>query len=1249
MPDTPSSSWLSFGIGLITVAFALILMLLLDPWVEMSNAAFLLFFSAVMVSAWCGGGKAGIVATCLSALVNNYFLLHTQYNLSLDISHLVKIGLFVVQGLFFTILCIALRNAKRRDEANLHKLKESEARFKLALSNSDIVVFQQDSNLRYQWIHNPQGATTVEEMLGKSDDDLFPASVAEQLTKIKQGVLDTAVADREEVRVIVCGKVLYYDLLVEPLKVNGRIQGITCVAINITERKQVEQEKAKLRQKLQQANQEKEESLALLNAWLASSPVGLAFLNTELRYVYINEALAAINGLPQSQHIGRIFREILPDWAEQIEPILSRVMQTQEPLLNQEVMGETHPSGVYRCGLVSYYPVCLPDGKLLGVGVTGIDITQQKTTQQALRESEARFRAMFNQAALGMALVSLDGKFLQVNPALCQLVGYSQDELIQMNFQDITHPDDLVTDWNYGLRVLAREISCYSLEKRYIRKDGGIVCINVTSSVVCDEQGEPKYALGIVEDISERKQAQANQNFLVEASTILAASLDYEVTLSNVANLAVPTLADWCIADILQPDWSIKRVAIASAYPQKLQIIAEIQQRYPAGSDSNHPFHPTLLEGKSVFYPELPDSTLVAMAQDETHLQLLQSLGMRSLMVVPLYSHGQIFGVISFVTADSGRKFPTTDLALAEDIARRAATAIDNARLYQETQQAKQAAEMAASRTARLQSITAALSEALTPQQVADVVVNQGIAALGASAGSVVLIEEGTCLKILQAVGYPEAVREGWASFPMTANVPIAEAARTKTAIFLANREILAVQYPEIADIPANTGNCAFACIPLIVEQQTIGVLGLSFATAQVFTEADRRFMLTLAQQCAQAIARAQLYEAEKNARAAAESANRIKDEFLTVLSHELRTPLNPILGWAKLLRTRQHNQVTINQALETIERNAKLQTQLIDDLLDVSRILRGKLQLNISAVDLPTTITAALETVRLAAEAKSIEICTCLDDSVGQVMGDGDRLQQVFWNLLSNAVKFTPPNGQVQVNLQQVGLEAQIQVIDTGKGITPEFLPHVFEYFRQADSKTTRVFGGLGLGLAIVRHFVELHGGTVQADSAGDGQGATFTVRLPLCKNVEDKLLNGESAVEQEEIPDSLLAGVQILLVDDQADVREFFSFALEQYGANVTTAASAMEALNILAHFQSDVLLSDIGMPEMDGYMLLRHIRKLSPQQGGEIPAIALTAYAGEIDYQQALAAGFQKHIPKPAETVELVMAIAQLLGRK
>ena len=404
------------------------------------------------------------------------------------------------------------------------------------------------------------------------------------------------------------------------------------------------------------------------------------------------------------------------------------------------------------------------------------------------------------------------------------------------------------------------------------------------------------------------------------------------------------------------------------------------------------------------------------------------------------------------------------------------------------------------------------------------------------------------------------------------------------------------------------------------------------------------------AERAREAAERQRLLKLEQKARAQAEAANRIKDEFLAVLSHELRSPLNPILGWTNLLRTRRYDEKTTIGALEIIERNAKLLTQLIEDLLDVSRILRGKLSLNISRVNLKSTIEAAIETVRLAAQAKSIQITTVFEPNVEPVSGDGNRLQQVVWNLLSNAIKFTPQGGRVDVRLAMIEHQqsdsqstyAQIEVRDTGKGINPDFLPYVFDYFRQADSTTTRTFGGLGLGLAIVRHMVELHGGTVHAESPGDEQGATFTVRLPLIAT------HLETTRESGQQPDCApeLHGMHILVVDDEADMREFLAFLLEEYGARVTVVASASEALAALEQIEPDLLLSDIGMPDVDGYMLMRQIRAMPPEQGGEIPAIALTAYARDTDQKQVLEAGFQKHLPKPVTPHELVGAIANLV---
>jgi PAS domain S-box-containing protein len=396
-------------------------------------------------------------------------------------------------------------------------------------------------------------------------------------------------------------------------------------------------------------------------------------------------------------------------------------------------------------------------------------------------------------------------------------------------------------------------------------------------------------------------------------------------------------------------------------------------------------------------------------------------------------------------------------------------------------------------------------------------------------------------------------------------------------------------------------------------------------------------------------IEREQLLQQEQIAREAAENANRLKDEFLAVLSHELRSPLNPILGWTRLLQNGKLPPARQNDALATIERNAKLQAQLIEDLLDISRIMQGKLALTAAPVSLAFVIAAAVETVRLAADAKSIQITLDLDPDVAPVSGDAARLQQVVWNLLSNAVKFTDSGGQVTVQLRRVTAAgdlgkamAQIRVSDTGQGISPQFLPHVFESFRQADGSTTRSFGGLGLGLAIVRQLVALHGGTVKAESSGEQQGATFLVQLP---TLQASLIALEPTQAQA-TSDMHLQKVQILLVDDDTDTRKFEAFLLEQQGATVLATASGSEALQALDRSLPDVIISDIGMPDIDGYTLMQQIRSRPPAQGGTIPALALTAYAAEVDQQKALQAGYQKHLTKPLEPAQLIQAIIALL---
>jgi PAS domain S-box-containing protein len=396
---------------------------------------------------------------------------------------------------------------------------------------------------------------------------------------------------------------------------------------------------------------------------------------------------------------------------------------------------------------------------------------------------------------------------------------------------------------------------------------------------------------------------------------------------------------------------------------------------------------------------------------------------------------------------------------------------------------------------------------------------------------------------------------------------------------------------------------------------------------------------------------REQLLESERAARSEAERLSHMKDEFLATLSHELRTPLNAILGWAALLRQHAVQPDERERGLETIERNARAQAQIINDLLDMSRIVSGKLHLEVQPIQLHEVIAAAIETVRPSAEARHIRLQSMLDSSIGLTRGDPNRLQQVLWNLLTNAVKFTPPGGRIQVILERVNSHVEIVVEDDGLGIKAEFLPYVFDRFRQADASTTRRFGGLGLGLSIVRNLVEMHGGTVRVKSPGENLGSTFVVALPVSvvESEPDRrrrvLQTEQLKVEEIELP--RLAGATILVVEDEPDTRLLMTRILEERDARVLGASNAADALSVMASNKVDLLISDIGMPRMDGYQLIEQVRALDRQRKGPLPAIAVTAYARPEDRQRSLLAGYQTHIAKPLEARELVAAVASLLS--
>jgi PAS domain S-box-containing protein len=664
-----------------------------------------------------------------------------------------------------------------------------------------------------------------------------------------------------------------------------------------------------------------------------------------------------------------------------------------------------------------------------------------------------------------------EGRADYYNQRWYEYTGFPPGETPDLGSSGAVHPEDLPAArerWNEAAAAGAT----FECELRIRRGSDGSFRWHLARAVpLRDAGGRIVKWFGTSTDIDDRKRTEEAQRFLAEASEVLVSSLDYEATLAGLARLVVPRLADWCSIDMLTEERTLRRLAVVHEDPAKVALVRELEQRYPPALNDREGVAKVVRTGEPEIYPNVPEELLALVARDSEHLRILRELGLRSAMVVPLAAQGRAIGAITLVSAESGRRYSRADLPFVEDLAHRAALAIENARLYREAQEV-----------------------------------------------------------------------------------------------------------------------------------------------------------------------------------------NRLKDEFLATLSHELRTPLTAVLGWTRLLGTGQLDEATARRAMDTIERNAQSQVQLIDDILDVSRIIRGKLRLNVRAVELAPVIESAVDSVRPAAEAKGIRLHVVLDRQAGPVSGDPDRLQQVVWNLLSNAIKFTPKDGRVQVLLARADSQLEITISDTGQGIAPEFLPYVFDRFRQADPTTTRAHGGLGLGLAIVRHLVELHGGQVRAESAGAGRGATFRVVLPLlAMQAAGSRPPAERRAAAQAGPNGFpldcppeLAGLRVLICEDDADSRELLIAVLRQCEAEVLAVARAADALDALDAWRPDVLVSDIEMPDEDGYALIRKVRARAPERGGQIPAAALTAYARSEDRMRALVAGFQIHVPKPVEPAELVTVVASLAGR-
>jgi signal transduction histidine kinase/CheY-like chemotaxis protein len=551
-----------------------------------------------------------------------------------------------------------------------------------------------------------------------------------------------------------------------------------------------------------------------------------------------------------------------------------------------------------------------------------------------------------------------------------------------------------------------------------------------------------------------------------------------------------------------------------------------------------------------------------------------------------------------------------------------------------------------AARTSRLHGLTAALSESVTVNAVAQAVVHQGKIVVGATTGEVMLLaDSGTHLDTL----FSEALQEGDGPAPplrLDPGLCATQAVETRQPVFVGSFGEWQERYSRSAAMAADGGFVSSATLPLLVEGRPIGVLAFYFTLPVNFDKSYRALLVSVAQHCAQALDRARLYESAQRARADAEAANRLKDEFVSIVSHELRTPLNAILGWTSMLQRGSLDAPVSARALQSIHDNAARQTRLIDELLDFSRIIAGRTRLDLEELDLRDLIRGVVESIFPSAAANGLDLQLSPIPPV-IVYGDLRRLEQVFLNLLSNAVKFTPSGGRVSLEASAVEGFVDVRVVDNGAGIEPEFLPFAFDRFRQADSTTTRNHGGLGLGLSIARQLVEAHHGTIQVQSEGKGRGSTFIVRLPIAGFGMER---AESGIRTAEPPvpsvSPRLDGVRVLIVDDEPETREIMAHELQGCGAEVSEAASVSDALEILEATEMDVLLADVAMPNEDGYSLIRKVRSSTAPRIAAIPAAAVTAHAREDERTQALAAGFHVHLAKPVEPAVLARTVEKLV---
>jgi PAS domain S-box-containing protein len=1101
-------------IAVLSVGASVLSTFALWPFNQPVRLAF--FYAAVVVSTLYGGLRSGLLAIALAVVASGYFFFTPAYSFNIGVTAYIQLGVFVAVTLLIALMIERGRRAESR-------LALSERRFRQLADNIDQVFWVYDLKEARVVYTNP----AYETMWGDTREHLYQderAFFANLHPDDRERMTDALRRQRTGARTEEEYRITRPDGTMRWIRDRGfpvrdeqdEVVRIVGIAEDVTERRAAEK-----------ALREQTEAVETVNR-VGQMLAGELDLHKLVQAV--TDAATELTGA----HFGSFFYNVLDEQgASYMLYTLSGVpreafahfpMPRATDLFGPTFRGEGTiriddvrldarygknspyygmPEGHLPVTSYLAVPVISRSGQVVGglffghaeanvfteraaniveglaaqaaVAVDNARLFESARQERANAEANERYYRFLAEAIPQIIWTARPDGFVDYyNQRWYEYTGLTTAETEGWGWDAALHPDDVercTKRWKHSVET--GEI--YEVEYRFRRASDGQFRWHLGRALpLRDDNGQIVKWFGACTDIDDRKHAEEQQRFLSEASAVLVASLDYEATLTTLAQLVVPRVADWCTVDMLTDDRTIQRLAVAHPDPAKVEQAWEVNRLYPHDFYETEGVSKVIRTGQPELYRDIPDDLLALVSRDAGHLKILRELGLKSSMIVPLIAHNRVLGAITLMVAESGRRFDSADLSFVEDLAQRAALAVDNARLYREAQEV-----------------------------------------------------------------------------------------------------------------------------------------------------------------------------------------NRLKDEFLATLSHELRTPLTAVLGWTRLLGTGQLDEATQKRALETIERNAQSQVQLIDDILDVSRIIRGKLRLDVRPTELAPVIEAAVDSVRPAAEAKGIRLQVVLDPGAGPVSGDPDRLQQVAWNLLSNAIKFTPKDGRVQVLLTRVNSHLELTVSDTGQGIEKKFLPYVFDRFRQADASTTRKHGGLGLGLAIVRHLVELHGGTVTAESEGAGQGTTFRVSLPLmivhqrefaakagehAAAPEHPTAGGRQALEYQ----SELEGLRVLLVEDESDSREMLVIVLTQCRAEVRAVSNAADALSQLESWRPDVLISDIEMPGEDGYTLIRKVRNLPPERGGRIPAAALTAYARAEDRMRALLAGFQLHVPKPVEPAELAAVVASLAGR-